>query len=835
MNKILRTLFDCLRRLCAPSAHAAFLIFYFSIPNLCAYSGIPSSGNIQGVYIGGKAPAHFQEGEVGFWEGEVSSMTWQTTDRYWEKAISLVPGNTYYYKYMLKYGTGSVTTVLWEQSDSWHSVYVGYENNVYLDGDFSKPVSAPSVMDNWAGAPSPPQDPVVEVGDGFADITWTAPHMGGVTLMDIAGYLVYLSTDGVQWSNHNDTGTIISPDKTNIRISDLRNNTSYYLRLRSVDRYEYPDIDINSALYPEASADRTFRWAYSQTLVFKPNRQINCRFAVNYPGSDEVFLVLNGRDYSLRRDGENHAARITLTEQETYAYYYKTAWRTDPYGTRSVKVMDINNDGEFLISDIWGIANSDSLPENIIGWKIEAGTANINFSWKTNPEYSGGITVYRSTDSFNWSVLLTTSSSGFVWSGAEIGQKYFFAIGDSEHQSGVQEIDTSSTVTVKTPPTYVIEKMIDQGITADAVAGDIRIALSALYKKENDYAGVYLVLKSSYNLNIAQGSEIDWETNDFLIKRKGVSPGSHLEFYSKFSPAAALETNYVWNLNVFGSSAIYCSEPDVYVTPAEVTRMQGGDFAKVALINFPARALPVKKAYLTIYNREELAVAGKYRELSDKIDEANERVAQISYQQQMSTASIFMFDLRQTDGKKVEKEFRRPVEVTLPYPPGADTANMSAFYLDEENNFWKMVRIGPGFEKPEINASSGTITFRTIHFTVFALMTTAGEADLSNAVIYPNPFKPFDNRFETGSKYSAGDQYSGIHFTKLTSNTKIRIFTIDGVPVRSGLISSAAGTCLWDARNDEGRDVSSGLYLVLAEDPKALGEKKFIGKIAIIR
>ncbi|PIV19488.1 MAG: hypothetical protein COS41_00650, partial [Elusimicrobia bacterium CG03_land_8_20_14_0_80_50_18] len=100
------------------------------------------------------------------------------------------------------------------------------------------------------------------------------------------------------------------------------------------------------------------------------NRQINCRFAVNYPGSDEVFLVLNGRDYSLRRDGENHAARITLTEQETYAYYYKTAWRTDPYGTRSVKVMDINNDGEFFISDIWGIANSDYLPEDIIGWKI---------------------------------------------------------------------------------------------------------------------------------------------------------------------------------------------------------------------------------------------------------------------------------------------------------------------------------------------------------------------------------------------------------------------------------------------------------------------------------
>ncbi|MEA2081471.1 MAG: fibronectin type III domain-containing protein [Elusimicrobiota bacterium] len=829
MNKIVKMRIACM------TAGAAFLIFHFAFSSLHAYSGIPSSGSIRGVYISGKTPSHLKEGDVGFWEGVVSSMTWQLPGACWEKPVNLIPGNTYYYKYALKYGTGAVTTLIWEQTNFWHSVYVGYEDNVYLDGDFTKSISASSVEDNWAGAPSPPQDPVVDVGDGFADITWAVPHFGGMNLLDTKGFLVYLSTDGSQWSNYNDTCSLISPDDTNVRISNLRNNTGYYLKLRSVDKYEYPLIDINSELYPAASYARNFRWSYSQMLYFKPNRKISCKFSLNYPGNEDVFLVLGGTDYRISREGDNYTAWLTLTEHETYSYHYKAGGVTDPYGTRSVKVIDINNDGEFFVSDIWGIANSDSLPEAIIGWKITVSTEDVDFLWKTNSGYSDNVTVYYSTDILNWYVVISTNYSSFLWDDADIGRTYYFAIGDSGHQSAPQEVDTSMISIVKIPPPLKIVEMVDQRVKTEVHMNDLKIKCSAPVKKGDEYADTYWVLKSTYNLNIVHGTEIDWEVNDFFVKKTGVSPGVNIECYSDISGATPLETNYIWNLNIFGSSETYCSLPDIYVTPVEVTRRYGGDFSKNASVKFPERSLPVKRGYLTIYNREEVSIAGNYRELSSKIDAANARTGQISYQREMSTSTIFMFNLTKADGSLLEQEFRRPVEITLPYPAGTDTDNIAAFYLDEEYNFWKKVQIGPHFEKPEINISSAAITFRTMHFSVFALMTVAGEPDLSNAVIYPNPFKPFDKKFETGAVYSAGNQYSGIHFTRLTSNTKIRIFTIDGVPVRSGLVSSNDGTCVWDARNDDGRDVSSGLYLILAEDPNALGEKKFIGKAAIIR
>ncbi|MBA3066812.1 fibronectin type III domain-containing protein [bacterium] len=827
MNKIVKMCIACM------TVGAAFLIFHFASYPLYAYSGIPSSGSIKGVYISGKTPSHLKEGDVDFWEGVVSSMTWQSTGTCWGKPVSLIPGNTYYYKYAIEYGTGSVTTRIWEQTNFWHSVYVGYENNVYVDGNFTKSIPASSVMDNWAGAPSPPQDPVVEVDDSRVKVKWTVPHFGGFGLLDNKGYLIYLSTDSINWKNYNDTSTLISPDAAQVEIESLKNNATYYLRLRSVDKYDYADIDINSELYPTSSAERTFRWNYSQTVKFRPNKRIKCRFALTYPGQDEISLSLNGRKYALKKEGEYYTSWVTLTEMEIYSYLYQSPSAEDPSGARLVKIIDIDGDGKFYVFDTWGVSTADSLPEAIIGWKIVSSTGDINFSWKKNPEYDDNVTVYKSTDGLNWSVVISTGGSGFLWNVSLAGKKYYFAIGSFLLQSAPQEVDTSTSSVVKIPEALFVSGIVDQKFTAEPYSDKVKITCSAPFKKNDSFAGIYWVLKSTYNRNIVQGSEIDWEKYEFIAKRKGFSPAEALKFYSKISDIP-LQTFYLWNMNIFGNGEVYCSNPDVFVTPQEVDK-NGGYYCKTAGIFFPKKSLSAKKAFLTIYNREEIADANKFKELSAKIEAANTQAGQISYQQEMATSTIFMFNLRKMDGTLLEEEFRRPVEITLPYPAGADTENIAAFYLDEEYNFWKRVKIGPHFEKPEINISSVTITFRTMHFSVFALMTVAGEPDLSNAVIYPNPFKPFDKKFETGAVYSAGNQYSGIHFTKLTSNTKIRIFTIDGVPVRGGLQSSNDGTCVWDAKNDDGRDVSSGLYLILAEDPNALGEKKFIGKAAIIR
>jgi hypothetical protein len=68
---------------------------------------------------------------------------------------------------------------------------------------------------------------------------------------------------------------------------------------------------------------------------------------------------------------------------------------------------------------------------------------------------------------------------------------------------------------------------------------------------------------------------------------------------------------------------------------------------------------------------------------------------------------------------------------------------------------------------------------------------------------YPVPFRP---------AYGA----NGITFDRIPAETAVRIYTIDGRPVKI-LTTNTEGAVLWDLTNDDGSPVSSGVFLALME------------------
>jgi hypothetical protein len=89
-------------------------------------------------------------------------------------------------------------------------------------------------------------------------------------------------------------------------------------------------------------------------------------------------------------------------------------------------------------------------------------------------------------------------------------------------------------------------------------------------------------------------------------------------------------------------------------------------------------------------------------------------------------------------------------------------------------------------------------------------------SDLEQAHAFPVPFVP--SRGQTD-----------VTFTNLSSQTTIRIFDIDGKEVRS--IDANGATQVWDARNNSGEEVASGVYLYLLSD----AHETKAGKLMVIR
>ncbi|MEW5768658.1 MAG: T9SS type A sorting domain-containing protein [bacterium] len=104
--------------------------------------------------------------------------------------------------------------------------------------------------------------------------------------------------------------------------------------------------------------------------------------------------------------------------------------------------------------------------------------------------------------------------------------------------------------------------------------------------------------------------------------------------------------------------------------------------------------------------------------------------------------------------------------------------------------------------------------FNTSHLTTFGLFIAK---DLDDVVVYPNPFK--------------SEGHNVIRFEMLTDDVTIRIYNIAGELVRIEE-DITTGYFDWDAKNDSGEKVVSGVYIYIITDDEGRIKK---GKLAIIR
>ena len=149
--------------------------------------------------------------------------------------------------------------------------------------------------------------------------------------------------------------------------------------------------------------------------------------------------------------------------------------------------------------------------------------------------------------------------------------------------------------------------------------------------------------------------------------------------------------------------------------------------------------------------------------------------------------------------------------------PKVKVRNLSVWLLNEAGQSW--VRQSGAV----VDRTTRTVSFRTGHFSTYALMSSPDE-DVSSVYAYPVPFRPTASG---AARY--GSWADGIRFSLLPLRGKIKIYTISGKLVRE--IDIAGDPMKWDVKNSGGELVANGVYIWEV----TCGSNRKTGKLVIIK
>jgi len=118
----------------------------------------------------------------------------------------------------------------------------------------------------------------------------------------------------------------------------------------------------------------------------------------------------------------------------------------------------------------------------------------------------------------------------------------------------------------------------------------------------------------------------------------------------------------------------------------------------------------------------------------------------------------------------------------------------------------------------EVNESTGEVFISTeLGLSVYQDVPTMAVESMEDLKVYPNPF--------------LYDRHNRILIENLSEATTIRILGVDGTLIRT--IENRGGRAEWNGLDHQGREVGSGVYIVVALGPN--GDERGVGKVAIIR
>ncbi len=115
--------------------------------------------------------------------------------------------------------------------------------------------------------------------------------------------------------------------------------------------------------------------------------------------------------------------------------------------------------------------------------------------------------------------------------------------------------------------------------------------------------------------------------------------------------------------------------------------------------------------------------------------------------------------------------------------------------------------------------SNGVIDSWGLNFTLKDFVTAGGRTPLGSPVLHPNSPNPFNPQTRIAFDLAVPGQ------------TRLSIFDLRGMVVRRLLgdfLAAGRHTVVWDGRNQDGRQVSSGVYLYILTTPTATLERKML-------
>ena len=164
-------------------------------------------------------------------------------------------------------------------------------------------------------------------------------------------------------------------------------------------------------------------------------------------------------------------------------------------------------------------------------------------------------------------------------------------------------------------------------------------------------------------------------------------------------------------------------------------------------------------------------------------------------------------------------ELSRDITLQISYPElvAEDIEeDLRIFQLDTtgDTSLWQLV---PGAQR--VDATANTVSATISHVGVFRISRLQLPENLDDVVVFPNPFIPS----ESVSKR--------ITFLNLTAQATIEIHTLDGRRVRTIDVPFSSGRASWDARNEAGEDVATGLYYYVVYSDT----DKVVGRLMVVR
>ncbi|MCB4790546.1 MAG: S8 family serine peptidase [Elusimicrobia bacterium] len=200
--------------------------------------------------------------------------------------------------------------------------------------------------------------------------------------------------------------------------------------------------------------------------------------------------------------------------------------------------------------------------------------------------------------------------------------------------------------------------------------------------------------------------------------------------------------------------------------------------------------------------------------------------------------SVIRLGLYSLDGSTVTANFLKPFKLIISYPDPGNTGRVDNTTFHNEAGFLKIVTLNKNTllweEVPgsALDTVKKNVSADISHFSIYALaIVLSAGSDLSEVLVYPNPYVPGDT-----SGHGDSAMGKGVVFEKLTGKAVLKIFNIAGELVKEVKESDidSSGIYIWDTKNSDGAAAASGVYIYFITNPDDATQKK-AGKFSIIK